>query len=148
MDPFIVLTPWTNKIQYQQQDCNRLLRLLSIKLDSVPSLIWFPQSADWLSILNNMLISGFANNESLIKLQNSNIMLSHPHFCSFSESYLAVKGAALILPQSECPRAITRASHGGKSNNKSCTWEVKKKNLTKSRLSPNLFQKLFLSLRK
>ncbi|ELT94288.1 hypothetical protein CAPTEDRAFT_179067 [Capitella teleta] len=31
----------------------------------------------------------------------------------FSESYLAVKGAALILPQSECARTITRRSNGG-----------------------------------
>jgi len=33
---------------------------------------------------------------------------------SFSESYFAVKGAALILPQSECPRTVTKgSSHGG-----------------------------------
>ncbi|XP_064619312.1 uncharacterized protein LOC135482827 isoform X2 [Lineus longissimus] len=30
-----------------------------------------------------------------------------------SESYLAVKGAALILPQSECYRRVTKGSHGG-----------------------------------
>ncbi len=32
---------------------------------------------------------------------------------SFSESYFAVKGAALILPQSEFPRTITKGSNGG-----------------------------------
>jgi hypothetical protein len=30
----------------------------------------------------------------------------------FSESYFTVKGAALILPQSECPRTVTRGTHG------------------------------------
>ncbi|XP_064613046.1 protein phosphatase Slingshot homolog 1-like isoform X2 [Liolophura sinensis] len=31
----------------------------------------------------------------------------------FSESYFAVKGTALILPQSECTRKVTSKSHGG-----------------------------------
>ena len=60
----------------------------------------------------------------LPKLPNNVVWFQEPLFrlsdgwffyFSFSESYFAVKGAALILPQSEFPRTASKPSNGGQS---------------------------------